>query len=265
VAGQNPYEDPNYQAAAMAASVDIMQKCEQKVRRAVEHMASQVLQTGQLALINDAGASTFTMNFHPKATHFVTVGTSWANVAANALDDIESLCNVVNTNGRSRPEDMIFGRTAYLNFLKNTQVQTIADNRRFELVFLEAPTMRGQGGIYLGTLSAGMYRLNMWGYEGVYKHPQTGAITKYVADDKVIIKAPGRLDLTWGNIPTVGAMDSRVLPFLPGRVSSSSNGIDLHQTAWIEKDNTALTIQVAARPLTIPTAIDTFGCLDTVP
>jgi uncharacterized membrane protein len=265
-AGMTPYEDPNYQAAAMAASLDITRRAEQKVRRAVELMASQVLQTGQLALINEAGASTFTMNFHPKTAHFPTAGVSWATSASCIpLDNLESLCDIIMTNGRSEPENAIFGRTALMNFMKSTQVQTMADNTRFNLVQIDPPTMRGTGGKYHGTLSFGQYRLNIWSYGGRYKHPQTGAITKYVADDKVIVLSPGRLDLTWGNIPTVGSVDSRVLPFLPGRVSSSANGIDLHQTAWLENDLTGLTVQVAARPLTIPTAIDTFGCLDTIP
>ena len=264
--GVDPYTDPNFQANAMVAALDISRKCEQKVRRAVELMASQVLQTAKLALIDDTGAGTFAVDFKPKAAHFPTTGTSWVTIGSSTpIDDVESLCDVILTNGRSEPENAIFGRTAMMNFMKSTQVQTIADNRRFNLIQLDAPTMRGQGGKYRGTLVAGQYRLNLWTYGGRYKHPQSGVITKYVADDSVIILAPGRLDLTYGAIPTIGPLDPRVLPFLPGRVSSSANGIDLHQTAWIEKDNTALTVQVSARPLTIPTAIDTFGCLDTVP
>lgn len=265
-AGQDPFQNPDYQANAMVASMDIGRKCEQKIRRAVELMASQVLQTGTLTLKNDGGTSVFTMDFSPKTAHFPTAGTSWATSATcTPLDDIESLGDVILTNGRAEVENIIMGRTALMHFLKSAQVQNIADNRRFNLVNVSAPSMRGTGGKYHGTLSAGQYNVNIWSYTGRYKDVETGTITPYVEPDKVIFLAPGRLDLTWGNIPTVGSLDNRVLPFLPGRVSSSANGIDLHQTAWIEKDNTALTVQVAARPLTIPTAIDTFGCLDTVP
>ena len=153
------------------------------------------------------------------------------------------------------------GRTAYLEFMATTQVLNYADNRRISIVQLDRPEMRGEGAVYHGTLAAGQYRLNLWSYMGRYKDVETGTITEYVDPGKVIVIGKGRLDLTWGGIPTVGSQDPRVLPFLPGRVSSSANGMDLHQTAWIEKDNTALTVQVSARPLTIPTAIDTFGCL----
>lgn len=261
-AGATPYDDPDYQANAMAASMDIGRRCEEKVRRAVEWQASQVLQTGQIALTDDAGATTFAMDFSPKTAHFPNASTVWSTSAtATPLNDIESLCDIITTNGREVATDLIFGRTAYLEFLECAQVQTIADNRRMNLVFLEAPVMRGQGGVYLGTLSAGQYRLNMWSYMGRYKDPNGGAITKYVDDGKVIVLAPGRKDLTWGNVPSVGGNSPQALPFLPGRVASSGNGIDLHYRSWVEKDGTGVTVQVAARPLCIPTAIDTFGCL----
>lgn len=38
---------------------------------------------------------------------------------------------------------------------------------------------------------------------------------------------------------------------------------DLHPNAWLEPNGEAITLEVSARPMCIPTAIDTFGCLDT--
>ena len=175
-AGATPYEDPNYQANAMLASMDIGRRCEEKVRRAVEWQASQVLQTGTITLTDDGGATTFAMDFSPKAAHFPTVATPWSTAAtATPIDDLESLCDIITTNGREIPTDVIMGRTAYQEFLATTQVQTIADNRRFNLVFIDAPTMRGQGAVYHGTLAGGQYRLNIWTYMGRYKDPNGGA------------------------------------------------------------------------------------------
>ena len=261
IAGANPYEDPDYQANAMVAAMEIGRKCEQKIRRGVELMASQVLQTGTLTLKDANGDSTFAMDFSPKTAHFPNAAAVWSTISSKGIDDIQSLCNIIYTNGREMPTDLIMGRTAYLEFMALTQVKEYADNRRISIVQLDRPQHRGEGAIYHGTLSAGQYNLNLWTYAGRYKDVETGTITEYVTPGKVIAIGNGRLDLTWGGIPTVGALDARVLPFLPRRVSSSAGGMDLHQTAWIEKDNTALTVQVAARPLTIPTAIDTFGCL----
>lgn len=262
--GVDPFTDPNYQANAMRASMDISRRCEQKVRRAVELMASQVLQTGILTMIDDGGATVFSMDFKPKTAHFPNAGVTWDGVGAgDPIEDLRLLCNVIRKNGRVTPRRAIFGQLAMEYMLSNAKVQARLDNRRMELGFFNAPVSRGFGGIFHGTLTVGQYVLELWTYDQQFKHVQTGTLTQYVEDLKVIVMGEGRLDLTWGGVPFIGAQDSRVLPFMPGRVSSSAAGIDLHQTAWLEKDNTALTVQVAARPLTIPTAIDTFGCLTT--
>jgi hypothetical protein len=261
-AGQDPFQNPDYQANAMRASMDITRRCEQKVRRAVELMASQVLQTGTLTMKDAAGDSVFTMDFSPKTTHFPSSSANW-NTTSDPIEDLRLLANVIRKNGRVSPRRAIFGRQALEYFLDDTKVQARLDLRRYELGNIQKPETRGFGGVYHGTITVGQYVLEIWSYDQQYKDVETGTITQYVDDDLVIIMGDGRLDLTWGAVPYIGAQDSRVLPFLPGRVSSSANGIDLFQTAWLEKDNTALTVQVAARPLTIPTAIDTFGCLDT--
>jgi len=265
-AGQDPFQDPSYQANAMRASMDIGRRCEEKIRRAVELMASQVLQTGTLTLKNEAGNSTFTMDFFPKAAHYPQVAVSWATSAtATPIDDLESLGAVIMTNGREMPTDLIFGSTAYMEFMACTQVLNYADNRRINIINLDRPELPGEGAVYHGTLATGQYRFNLWSYLGRYKDVETAAITEYVDPNLVIMLNPNsRRDLTWGGIPTIGGRDPRALPFMPGRVSSTAGGIDLHYNAWVEKDNTALTVQVGARPLTIPTAIDTFGCLNTV-
>ena len=262
-AGATPYEDPNYQANAMLASMDIGRRCEEKVRRAVEWQASQVLQTGTIALTDDGGATTFAMDFSPKAAHFPNGGHGMVDRCDGDADRRPRVALRHHHHQRPRDPDgrHLWAARRTMEFMATTQVQTIADNRRYNLVFIDAPTMRGQGAVYHGTLAGGQYRLNIWTYMGRYKDPNGGAITKYVDDGKVIVLGSGRLDLTWGNIPSIGPSDPRALPFLPGRVASSANGIDLHYRSWLEKDGTGVTVQVAARPLCIPTAIDTYGCL----
>ena len=51
------------------------------------------------------------------------------------------------------------------------------------------------------------------------------------------------------------------MPFLPSRMSSSESGLDLTLNAWIEPNGRSMKLEVGTRPLTIPTAIDTFGTL----
>ena len=47
------------------------------------------------------------------------------------------------------------------------------------------------------------------------------------------------------------------------RVSVPGQMADVQLNAWITPDDETMMVQAGTRPLLIPTAIDTFGCLDT--
>ena len=265
VAGQDPYMTPDFQANASVRAFKLMRKLERKVRRAIELQASQVLQTATLDLKDDAGTTLYALDYKPKATHFPTASVDWSTVATSVpFDDLESLADVILTDGKSEVTDVIMGRTALLDFQKSTQVQSMADNRRFELTTIQAPEARGAGGKFHGITSVGQYRLNIWSYGGRYRDPQTGNTLPYITDDKVIMLAPGRLDLSFGAIPLLRGPEQGALPFLPPRVSDGGVGVDLTTNAWFTPDGRHLMVSAGTRPLCIPTAIDTYGCLNTI-
>jgi hypothetical protein len=41
-------------------------------------------------------------------------------------------------------------------------------------------------------------------------------------------------------------------------------GMDIITNAWVTQDGTSLMVSASARPLTIPTAIDTIGCMTAI-
>jgi hypothetical protein len=262
-AGQNPFASPDYAANALRQAYAIFRKLELKIRRAIELMASQVLQTGVLTLTNAAGVAQYTLDFQPKATHIKTVTTTWAaNGATGApLVDLGDLADVVRNDGKHEPQRLIFGKTAFARFIVNVDVQKALDVRRLELGSI-APESRGQGATFQGWCWIGHYKFELWTYSGFYKHPQTGVLTPYVHPEKVIMLGDGRLDLTYGAIPILVAPDQRVMPFLPPRISGVGSGLDLTTNAWVTPDNKHVMVSAGTRPLTIPTAIDTFACLD---
>ena len=98
------------------------------------------------------------------------------------------------------------------------------------------------------------------------KKSQTGDSTDFVDPAKVILMSDGRLDATFGGVPNIGQLlgvtGSRVVGSIP-RLSSGRNATDLHVNAWVDNSGENLTVGVASRPLMIPTAIDTYGCIDT--
>lgn len=262
-AGVDPFRDPEYLATAIEEAFKIFRKLEKKIRRTVELMGSQVLQSGVLTLRDAAGTALYTLDFVPKATHFPTAGTAWGSSGYDPLANLDALATVVRRDGKRVPNRLIFGSRAFQDFLANTDVQARLDNRNM-MVGQLAPQVRGQGATFQGWVWIGHYRFEMWTYDGFYRDPQTASFVPYVGQDKVIMLSEGaRLDLTWGAIPLLRRPESSALAFLPPRISSSEGLLDLTTNAWFSPDGKHLMVSAGTRPLTIPTAIDTFGCLTT--
>lgn len=260
-AGQNPHTDPSYAANLALDAAKVIGKMERKIRRAVELQASQVLQTGTVDLLDAEGLSAYQIDYSPKATHFPTVATAWSDPTSDCLLDLENLAQVVSDDGQGNPARVIFGKVAWQNFLRNPQVKDILDNRRIDLGRVDRPQNRA-GGVYMGDISVGPYSLELWTYTGKYKDPQTGTITRFVDDNNVIMLSDNsRMDCGYGALPYVARPEARALQFMPQR--RSAGGGDMTWNSWITPDNTSLYVSAGTRPIFIPTAIDTYGCLKT--
>lgn len=267
--GQNPFQSPDYRATIITRMFGGMTKVERKIRRAIELQASQVLQTGIVTLLDDAGNALYTLDYKPKATHFPTAGVSWATATgAQKTADINSLAEEIRNDGLSDPDQLIMGVDAFENFISDAEIQKRFDQRRMDLGTIAPMELRGNGGTFRGIVEIGNYRYDVWTYGGRYKDPQTGVKTSFIDGGKIVVRASsGRLDATFGAIPNIGSLmgqgASALLPELPGRISNAAGGMDLHTNAWLSNDGEQLFGGVGARPLMIPTAIDTFGCLNT--
>lgn len=265
--GNTPFEDPSFRANIIAKMFTGMTKVERKIRRSMELQAAQILQTGVVTLTDDAGAALYTLDFKPKATHFPTAGTAWSG-AADIAGDISALAEVIRNDGLDDPDQLIMGIDAWEVFIKDADIQKRYDNRRIDQGTIAPMQMRGNGGSFRGVVEIGNYRYDIWTYGGRYKDPQTGLKAQYMDPGKVIVRASGgRMDATFGAIPNIGALlgaqANQLLPELPSRISNSDGGMDLATNAWLSDDGEHLFGGVGARPLLIPTAIDTFGCITT--
>lgn len=266
--GQNPFEAPDFRANVITKMFSGMRKVERKIRRSIELQASQVLQTGVVTLTDIAGNTLYTLDYQPKSAHFPTAGTSWASATlAQKIADLTSLCDVIRGNGLVDPDEISVGSTVWENLLQTTGFLDRLDSRRADLGTISPMDRRGNGGIYRGALELGNYKVDVFTYEGRYTDPQTGNSTKFLDDGKIIVRATGgRMDATFGAIPNIAASlgaTSRLIPEMPSRMSSAAAGMDLFTNVWLSQDGEQLFGGVGARPLMIPTAIDTFGCLTT--
>lgn len=280
-AGMNPFESPQFGAAAMNKALTLIEKASKKIRRAVELQASQVLQTGKLSLTDSAGTARFTLDYVPKTTHFAEAGTTWpvtptsgmeVNTATTAYADVASMCQVIRRDGKKRVTKLLFGDAAFDAWLLDYRVK----NRLVPFAFGDSnlnpngtgrlsPTDGPEDGTFQGYVRIGPEKVEMWTYSGFYKAPNGGAHTSYINTNNVIFICETAKRITsWGAIPRLAPPDARALPFMPNRAALPGVGIDLNLNAWIEADGENLWVSAGARPLVIPKEIDCLGCLTAI-
>ena len=271
--GEDAFKNPEFRGTITLRVYRMMRKLERKIRRALEIQAAQILTTGQLILLDNEGVARYSLNFAPKATHFPTVAVAWSANNATPLEDLRKLAEVIRDDGLMLPTEVIMGENAFMWFVQNDEVQKVFDNRRISMGGIQPMQEREDGGQFRGVVESGVYRFDIWTYGGKWRNVAQNRSDYYVPTDRVIMRAPNaRMDATFGGIPNIkrdlGLMDqggvfSKLR--LPTRFSSSAGAMDLHPAVWFSPDGTDLFAGIGSRPLLLPTAIDTFGCLDVNP
>ena len=266
MAGDNPFQDPDFRANLIMLMIDGMQESDKRIKRTIELQGSQILTTGTVDLIDSNGVTKYAINYLPKATHFPNAAAAWSG-ASDKIADISALCDVVRDDGLEDPDLLLMGIGSFEEFVSDTAVQARFDNRRINMGDIGPMQLRGKGGKFRGTIDVDNYKLEVWTYNGKYLNPNTGVKTKYLPDDKVVVMCSDcRLDATWGAVPHAGKAlgQGNLLPELPPRFSMADMNMDMFTYVYLSEDGSQLNGVVAARPLLIPTAIDQFGCLDTL-
>lgn len=267
--GFNPFEDVTFLRNLTRQFFSNMREIARKINRSIEVQASQVLQTGTVVLNDENGNAVYSINYSPKASHFPTAGTAWGSTGDTPIKDLNSLANEIRNNGLGDVDQGIFGEDAFEAMMENTDIQNRLDTRRADLGQIARMPVGGtRGGNFRGTLDMGNFKIDVWTYGGRYKDPQTGNKVQFVDPSKVILRdSMGRLDATFGAIPNIarelGMNSTSLIPGLPSRFPSVAAQSDLTTNAWISPDGEQAFGMVGSRPLLIPTAIDTFGCLET--
>ena len=261
--GVNPFEDQGFQAKMSARALRQIRKLENRQRRGIELQASQLLQTGVLTLVNKDNNAVYEIDYEPKASHFPTVTTAWSAAGSDPINDLLPLINEIDSNGQVKPDMLVFGQNAFERFIQNEKVQKRLDLRHLDRGgIVPMNPVDGSGGQYHGTLDIGNYKMDIWTYNGKYDDPVTGNKVPFMDDDKVVVRASaGRLDATYGAVPRYNTGMTAPVS-LPARISEPGR-MDLNMFSYVTVDGKTMFIELASRPLLIPTARETFGCLIT--
>ena len=287
VPGEQPFQTSTRLGRMRWHALNLHMESVRRTVRMFERLAAQSLTTGKQDAILGTSNTNLQYDFRRTSTHTVTVGTSWSTITADALGDLDAMCLKLRANGRITPDMCVMGDTAISNFLKNTPAQTLADNRRFEL--LEVTTNNPVPAQFDRFVAGGMIprgRLRtpkgfvLWLFSNTDGYDNSsGTFTKYLADDKVLIgSCKARCDRYFGppeRLPIDSTdralyaeyfgmnLDAPPMPL----IKSAGGVIDpnmFHCDAYRSGDRKKITIRSQSAPIFATTHTDAFGLIDTI-
>jgi len=268
-AGMTKYDagNMNKTAALMTKIATDFGRLQDKIDRGIEWQASEILQKGKIEFSIFAGIlgdSVADIDFEMSTDLFPLAVATWAG-ASDKFADLEALADKIREKGLVDPDNIIFGRAAWREFQADANVRAELDNRRIEKGVIQPSPIQGNGMKRIGRFSIGDYEYTFWLYTGRYNHPETGVLTRYIDDNKVIMYASDADRRRYhAGVDVVIQAEAEIMSLLPGRVTmiASRQAFDFFPHARTERKSTIIGIDSA--PLLVPTNNGAHGCLTAI-
>lgn len=252
--------------------------------RMFEILAAQSVETGKQDAIIGTADTDLQYDWQRKATHSFTASTLWSAATPDIPGDLDTACDLIRQDAFGRGDVALMGSEAIKYVIKNSDVQTLADNRRYQLVAI------GKGvqlpSKYQWLVDAGWDpRGYIETYKGrtiwlfTYEHGYTnssGTWTNYMPTKKVIVfDSSARCDRYFGPPETL-PLDSRMIAFYQDRFGLSPMALPpvktwgsgakgnvvrpemFHFDAYPNGDNTTITHRTQSAPIFGTTHVDSF-------
>lgn len=286
VAGENPYQKMTRLDRMRVISKEHHNEHIRRFIRLFEVLAASSVITGQHVAISGTTNTDLIYDFRRNSSNTVTVSTGWNQVGATILSDVDDGCDQIRASAHVNPDMIIIGGNAMDAFINNTDVQTQADNRRFELIEVGVGNPVPQK--FMRFVDAGFtprgrlrtpkgYELWMFTYTDIYE-TDAGTATKYMPEDKAVISYSGaRCDRYFGppeRLPLSGSdiqMYTEYFGFnplaapMPPNVKDMSRAINpamFYFDAYKSGDKKKITIRTQAAPIYATTQTDAFYTLE---
>ena len=284
VAGESPYDARAKLSRLRSRGVDIVMENIRRIGDMFEVLAAQSILTGKMDSIIGTSDTELQYDFRRKSDHTVSISDKWDGGSAAIIDDIESACDKVKTDGRIRPDILCLGGEAHSAFINDTDVQAQADNRRFELiqVSLNFPVpanltyMVTAGWTAYGRLRTPKgYELWIFVNQDYYEN-NAGTVVDYMPQDQALIMgSQARLDRYFGpgeTLPMIGAKRQLYSDMFgispespPAPMGTFDNGIirpDMfYHDAYVSGDWKKVTMRTQAAPIFATNHTDAFVTL----
>lgn len=259
-----------------------MESC-RRIIRTFEYLASLSILTGKMPSETGIIPVSQYYDFYRRPEHIISVPVAWNETNAVIMQNIDEACELVDQDGHLAPDFMGIGVDAMDAFIKDGEIQKLADNRRFELieVSLNNPVppkfnrfLKG-GWIPRGRFrTAKGYELWVFNYHAYYDD-DLGVKIKFMPQDQAFIcNSEARCDRYFGPPEVLPDLDidfymryfgfNMNAPLLP----PSARGLDdiimpamFMPYAYISEDKTNLTHRVQAAPIFVTNHTDAFVTL----
>lgn len=218
VAGEKPYSTATRLDRMRELAMRIHLESIRRTVRMFEVLASQSVLTGKQDAIIGTTNTDLQYDFQRKSAHTFSAAVAWDNASAVIMEDIDTMCDLLEANGNVSPGFMGIGGEAMDALINDDVVQNVADNRRYELIQVtrnnpvppEYDTFTAAGWVARGRLRTPKgYELWMFTYNRTYQN-SSGTAVKIMAEDKAFITSTeARCDRYFGPPET--------LPMIPQR------------------------------------------------
>lgn len=286
-AGENPDSRMSRLNRMRDRAMKIYEESIRRIMRAREVLAAESILTGKQSAIFGTASTDLQYDFKRTAALNWTVSVDWSTITTDILADIDTACTLVRQNGFVWPNFMGLGSTAMRSLIKNTEALALADNRRFELIWVSqnmpVPDKYARF-INAGWKARGLLRTpdgnELWMFtNNEYYTSLAGSQTKYLPDTKVIVAnvdarmdrymgPPERLPMT----PSEVAQFTELFGFSPGGVPTPQRIMDASQNfipqhfyfdAYPATNKKAITLRAQHAPIFATTHTDSISVIET--
>lgn len=187
VPGENPYSGRTPASRAVEKLSYDLQKLDEAITRREEWMCAQVLTTGTIPVVGKGINETINFSFTNTVT-LTNASDKWSSNTAPIMDQVNTWKRTIQRDGYVNPTMLLMNSNTADYLLKNKEIQTMLDNRRYELGTM-APRTLQNGASYLGRLARP--DIDIIEYNEVYyddwTDPENPATKLLIPDGKVIL------------------------------------------------------------------------------
>ena len=256
--------------------------------RTHNYLAAQSILTGVQPAIIGTTNDALKYDFLRDSSLSLSSLTAWDADGATPMADIDGACELVESVGNAIPNFFGIDSETWATLIQDTTFQTLADNRRFELI--EVSTNNPVPPEYARYVAAGWIprgrlrtlegrTLWVFNYNGMYTDPSTGTLTRYLPRGYAFITdINARRDRYFGpedHLPVTGDMrqwyadmfgvNMDAPPLYQKTAEAVSGGIitmDMfHFDAWRAPDNKSLYLRTQSAPIYATTQTDAIAVM----